>query len=112
MRPDCRKHPAPHFLPSSIEHLRDLLPAVLKKRGLQAQAEAALVCHRTRVWLQEQNPTLAAYATVQSFHDGVLLIKSPHSVASQELQMVSPDLLSFLQLGGHQSVKEIRIVRC
>ena len=95
-----------------MDHIFRVLPAVLRRRGLQGHAEAALVVHRAQCWIDQRLATFKGAITASHFENGVLTLCSTHSIASQEAHACIPDLLSFLnQECPFAPPKEVRIVR-
>ncbi|KKW38599.1 hypothetical protein A2454_06740 [Candidatus Peribacteria bacterium RIFOXYC2_FULL_55_14] len=97
---------------ASVEHIRSLLPKVLRKRGLTEHANAALVIFKAREWIAGHLQDFENDLHPQKFRDGVLTIACVHSIASQECQQRSEDLLSFLRVVCEGIVVEqIRMIR-
>ena len=71
---------------ASVEHIRSLLPKVLRKRGLIEHANAALVILKAREWIAGHLQDFENDLHPQKFRDGVLTIACAHSIASQECQ--------------------------
>jgi hypothetical protein len=95
-----------------MDRLQDLLPAVLRKRGLHGHAEAALVVHNATRWIAERLPLMAADLHPVSFRDGTLLIHADQAIAAQECCMASEELLSHLRLEMPDTqIESIRTVR-
>lgn len=95
-----------------MDHIGSLLPKVLKKRGLDGHAHASLVILRAQEWICEHIPAYENDLHPQTFKDGVLFISCTHSIASQECQQQSVDLLVFLQeICEGISIEQIRLVR-
>ena len=97
---------------ASVEHIRSLLPKVLRKRGLIEHANVALVILKAREWIAGHLQDFENDLHPQKFRDGVLTIACAHSIASQECQQRSADLLSFLHIVCEGIVVEqIRMIR-
>jgi len=95
-----------------MDHIRTLLPKVLRKRGLHDQADAALVVYHAQRWLVEHLPSFQKELSVTHYKDGSLVITSSHSIAAQECKAVQEDLCSYLREEcDHSGIKEIRINR-
>lgn len=96
-----------------MDRLSKILPSVLGKRGLKAEADAALVLHRAKEWLRERLPQLKASITPSTLQeDGTLLIACLHSSAAQECLAALPHLKIFLREEcGFLPVRSIRLIR-
>lgn len=95
-----------------MDLLFSLIPGALKKRGLAEHAEGALIVHRAQKWLQEKCPHLLECVKVRSIKDHVLTIECTHSVALQECQACSQDLLLYLQQEcPFGIIKNVRLLR-
>jgi len=80
-----------------MDRLSTVLPRVLGRRGFAVQAQAALVTFKARTWLQEYCPHLTAMVEVRMLKEGELVISCAHSIALQEVQSVSEDVLQFVR---------------
>lgn len=96
-----------------MDRLSEILPKVLGKRGLKAEADAALVLHRAKEWISEHLPELKDSIAPQSLQeDGTLLIACLHSAAVQKCLAALPHLKIFLREEcGFLPVRSIRLVR-
>lgn len=95
-----------------MDHISKLLPKVLNKRGLNEQALAAQVCWLAKKWLLEHLPKAEPLLHVSKYSNGELIITSEHATASQECQLVSADLLAYLEEKLPQvTIQNIRIIR-
>ena len=89
-----------------------VLPGVLSKRGLKDHAHGALLVYRAQKWLCDRLPLLSKVLHVQKVQNGTLVVTCTHSVAVQECQSVSPELLHFLKEEcAFAPVSDIRITR-
>lgn len=88
------------------------LPNVLRKRGLADHAAGALATYVAKQWVEKNHPHLLSFISIPKMENGVLSIACTHSIALQEFQACTADLLAYLRLecpfGG---VREIRTVR-
>jgi hypothetical protein len=95
-----------------MDKLSSVLPKMLRKRGIEGHAMSSLAVHRAMQWMNERLPALQNFIEVKSVQDGVLYIECAHSVAMQECQCATADLLGFLRLEcPFSAIKDIRIVR-
>ncbi|MDP7247140.1 MAG: DciA family protein [Candidatus Peribacteraceae bacterium] len=91
-------------------HIKELLPKVLKKRGLQDHAKASHVILHTQEWIITELEGYQDQLIAKSFKDGILLINAENSVCAQELNQVLLELKEHLSEKGH-NILEIRIIR-
>ncbi|MFA7681599.1 MAG: DciA family protein [Candidatus Peribacteraceae bacterium] len=95
-----------------MEHIRTLLPAVLKKRGLHEHAIAALVIHHANLWIGQKLPAMRNELTARAFTNTVLVIAAAHSTAAQECQQAATELITHLKHGIPEAgLTDVRIVR-
>jgi hypothetical protein len=79
-----------------MDKVSSFLTAVLNRRGLASHAGSALVVHRCEQWIKERLPNISPFVTVRSVQDGTLIIACSHSIAQQECQSASADLIADL----------------
>ena len=91
-----------------MDRLSSLLPKVLRKRGLQGQAQEALVMHCARRWLTEHLPSCQDAVSVTKCANGILFVKCATMSALQECQAVLADLKGFLIKETAVQLEEIR----
>ncbi len=91
-------------------HIKELLPKVLKKRGLQDHAEAAHVILHAQEWIIVEFDSFQDQLIAKSFKDNILLINAENSIAAQELNVRISDLKAHL-ISKEHLINEIRIVR-
>ncbi len=95
-----------------MDSLGSILPKVLHRRGLHAQASASLVTFKATEWLTLALPGLVHELTVEHLRDGTLTIACGHPIAAQECQALVPGLLEYLQRECPSiSIREIRLTR-
>lgn len=96
-----------------MERLDTLMPAVLRKRGLMGHASAALITHRANAWFAEHLPAFVQDLRATSLKDKELIITAQHSIAAQECQQCSDQLMRYLREDcGHASeLERLRLVR-
>jgi len=94
-----------------MDHVRTVLPRVLRKRGLQKHADAALVLLHACEWIQGHVRAHAASLHPRHVKDAILVISADNSIAAQELQVQKDALLQVLQEQGCTNVREVRIRR-
>lgn len=95
-----------------MDKLSTVLPTVLNRRGIQKHATGALVVYTAKNWMTERLPHLSGFMEVLKLQEGVLHISCGHSVALQECQCVSAELLAYLRLEcPFAGVTDARIVR-
>lgn len=95
-----------------VEHIRNLLPAVLRKRGLQKHADASLQVFRANRWLQQHLPKYADSIRATTFtEDRILLIECDHAIAAQECRMHERILLDALSRETDAPPAAIRMMR-
>lgn len=93
-----------------MQHIKDLLPKVLKKRGLQDHAEAAQVILHAQEWIISELEAFQDQLIAKSYKDNILLINADNSIAAQELNVRISDLKDYL-ISKEHLINEIRIVR-
>jgi len=95
-----------------MQHIRDLLPGVLKKRGLHDHAEASLAVFHAQQWLAEHLPQCWDALCASALRDGTLTVTALHSVAAQECQEHAQALLEYLRQDcGHTKAERISVRR-
>lgn len=95
-----------------MDRVSDLMPKVLRQRGLQKQASVSLVIFKATAWIAEHLPLLKDQLTVQHCKDQILLIAADHPIAAQECQQRMAELLEYLQKEcGSEVVQNIRLIR-
>ncbi|MDB4977933.1 MAG: hypothetical protein JWM56_119 [Candidatus Peribacteria bacterium] len=95
-----------------MDRISSLLPKVLQKRGLQAQATASHIVHIAQEWLRQALPQFSADLHVERYSDATLYISAAHSIAAQECQQVLPLLKIYLQKeGGVKNLEGIQLTR-
>ncbi len=95
-----------------MDRLSSVLPRVLSRRGFAVQAQAALVTFKAREWLSDQHPHLTDLLRVRMLKEGELVVACMHSIALQEVQTVSEDLLRYVrQECPLVKVSGLRVVR-
>lgn len=92
-----------------MDHISNLIPRVLSKKGLKDQATASYAVHLARQWIEQQLPQVWQNLHPKKVADGVLTIDSDHSIASQELSQKSADLMKYLNAAEGISIREVRI---
>lgn len=80
-----------------MQRAGDVLQRVLAKRGLKAEAEASLLLLKANQWLGENLGSIAGDVRARHIKDGILLLESRTSVATQEAHGLSPDLIAHLR---------------
>ncbi|MCF7844827.1 MAG: DUF721 domain-containing protein [Kiritimatiellales bacterium] len=96
-----------------MDHISELIPKILSKRGLLGEAKAALVVFHSKAWLKQELPNLITEIVPKKCKDKTLFIEVANSIAAQECQFVTSDLLNYLHTECELSneVENIRIVR-
>ena len=95
-----------------MQSLRTILPKVLHRRGLHAQAKASLVTYAAQQWLQSALPAFIHMVRAEKLSHATLSISCTHGVAAQECSPLLPLLQDYLQKTfDNVVVREIRIVR-
>ncbi len=95
-----------------MDRLIEVLPKVLRKRGLNDHAEGALIVLRAQRWLEERFPSLKESIRVQKYKEHVLHILCTHSIALQECQASIDDLKEFLRKDcAFTAVSDVRLGR-
>jgi hypothetical protein len=79
-----------------VQSLQSILPAVLNKRGLKTQTDAARVVFLAQTWLEKALPALKDAFTVHDLKQSELHINCTHSIALQECQQIQAMLLQYL----------------
>jgi len=95
-----------------MESLSAILPKVLQKRGIKAEADASLVVHAANEWLQKQGGIFATSVAAMRFAENTLTLCTQSSVAAEEARVHSQELQEALQdrLPG-MTIETVRIVR-
>ena len=95
-----------------MDHISTLLSKVLHKRGIKHEADASLVVHTANLWIQETMGALENEIRATKYVKPVLVISIHSSVAAQECQGRSDELLSHLQERFPElPIERIRILR-
>lgn len=95
-----------------MDAVRSVLPAVLRKRGLQQVASASLVVHLSQQWLERELPHLRDAIAVRTYADATLTIGCSHSIALQECRLVLDELQAMLSRECPTAViQDIRLQR-
>lgn len=95
-----------------MDHIRTLLPKVLNRRGLMKEATASMIVFRAGEWLARELPGFTDFLFARKFQNGELVVATRHSIAAQECQQRTTDLLHYLQQEcGHAEVARIRLIR-
>jgi len=95
-----------------VDHIRTLLPKVLRKRGLGDQVEASLIVFQAQQWIEKELTHVSAALSASQFKDGVLIIETQHSAASQECHLRKEDLEKYLKEEcGHAALEGVRMKR-
>jgi hypothetical protein len=95
-----------------MDRISFVLPSVLQKRGLAQHAQGAHVTHSAKKWFEIKTPHLLPFIGSMKAAETVLHIACTHSIALQECQALSAELIEYLRLecpfGG---IKDIRYSR-
>ncbi|MBU0767152.1 DUF721 domain-containing protein [Patescibacteria group bacterium] len=96
-----------------MDHISKLIPKTLRKHGLLDEAKASLAVFHAKKWMEQKLPNLIEEIQPRKCQDKTLFIEVAHSMAAQECQFVTSDLLTHLheECGLSQEVESIRIVR-
>lgn len=95
-----------------MDHISTLLPKVLRKRGLHGHAQASLAVSRCQEWISGNLPHVAADLRAVQCKEGVLHIECAHSIAAQECQQRSSELLASLREScGGMEITGVRLLR-
>ena len=96
-----------------MDRISQILPGVLRAKGLKQHADAALVLHRARAWIAESLPDIRTAVSAQTLQeDGTLIIECGNSSATQECLAALPHLKLFLREEcGFLPVRTIRLIR-
>jgi hypothetical protein len=96
-----------------MDKVSSFLTAVLHKRGLATHAGSALIVHRCEQWIKERMPDISPFVQVRSVQDGTLIIACSHSIAQQECQTASADLIAdlarnepFIRISSVRTIRE------
>lgn len=76
-----------------FEGFQSTFQKIVKKNGMQKPLEAADVCRKFRIFLEEIWPDATEFVKVQSFRDGTLTLKVAGSGWKQEVMMRSREWL-------------------
>lgn len=95
-----------------MDRLSFVLPKVLQKRGLTQHAQGAYVTHSAKKWFETKTPHLLPFIGTMKTLETTLHVHCTHSIALQECQALSADLVEYLRLecpfGG---IRDIRYSR-
>lgn len=80
-----------------MHRLSSVLPNVLHRRGYAEQAQAALMTFKARQWIEEHFAPLRDCVQVRMIKEGELIIACTHSIALQEVQAASEQMLQYLR---------------
>jgi hypothetical protein len=94
-----------------MDHIRTVLPKVLRKRGLHAHAQAAVVTLRAQEWIAGALPAFAGQIAAETFSQGTLSLKAKSSIAAQECRLLFPELTAFLEHECGVTVRDVRLHR-
>ncbi len=94
-----------------MDHIKDLLPKHLKKRGLFDHAKASQIALHAQEWIIREFKDLQDQLLAKSYKDQILLISAANSIASQELNQRITELKSHLIDDFGHEIREIRIIR-
>ena len=95
-----------------MDRLSDLLPTVLKKRGLQPQSATHDVFTETHAWLAKELPASAASFRTRTFQNGILVLET-HDAAALEACFTRADSLRLHlhSLFPAAAVSSVRIIQ-
>lgn len=94
-----------------MDRLSSLLPKVLRKRGIQSQAQEALVIHCAKRWFDEHFPPLQGMISVSKYENGVLFIECTEDSALRACHGSFADVIGFLLKETGVCLQEIRAIR-
>lgn len=101
-----------HVFTTHMDRLSNVLPKVLRRRGLAEHATGALVVYKARQWLREKFPAFADQVDAKNVRENVLMVECKHSIALQEVKNAETDLIGYLsQECPMAGIREIRTVR-
>jgi hypothetical protein len=94
-----------------MDKISTLIPRVLKKHGLKAEADASLVVHETNRLLQAYGAPEGI--TAAKFMQGILFIETVTSIEAHEAHALTDELLQAIkkqfpdsQIGGVRILRE------
>lgn len=97
---------------SLMDSLATLLPNVLQRRGIKDEAIAAHIVHCANCFLHEHLPDFREEVEAKQFTQGTLVLSTSNSIAAQECQALTQDLLAFLQSAFPSTkLEKVRILR-
>lgn len=95
-----------------MDRVSDLLPVVLRKRGLHTPVEASFVVTTAQRWLTDHLPSLVSELHATTFRDGTLTVRADNPIALAEGSLLKASLLKELQRScASAAVREVRFVR-
>lgn len=94
-----------------MDHVSSLIPSVLRKRGLYDEAHASMIVYRAQKWLLDTHPEAAQALHPHALKDGILTLRADNDAAEREGSLFATALLSFLQSGEENTVREVRVTR-
>ncbi len=95
-----------------MDRLSLVLPKVLQARGLTQHAQGAFVTHAAKKWIEKNMPHIVTFVGAMKTAETTLIISCTHSIALQECQAQSVQLLEYLRLecpfGGINAIRYTR----
>ena len=79
-----------------MQHISQILPRVLAKRGLQSEAEASLLLAKANQWLGEHLGNLVDDVRAMKIKDGAIILETKTAIATQEVFGLHRDLIAHL----------------
>jgi hypothetical protein len=94
-----------------MDKLSNLIPRVLRRRGLNDEATASYVTYLANQWIEDNLVEHKASLHVFKLTGCKLFIHSDHPIASQELSLVQEQLTTYLNSHEAMAIDEIMISR-
>jgi len=95
-----------------MQHISQILPRVLEKYGLKADADASVVLMKATTWLRERLGELGEDVRASTLVAAVLTVEVASPIAAQECHALHRDLVASLRREvPNVKVERVRIVR-
>ncbi len=95
-----------------MERLGQILPAILRKRGLYDQGLASHTTLLASEWILRELPQYGNVLKAKRIDTGTVIIEAANSIAVQECTERSGDLLSYIQSTLPEAkIVSVRVVR-
>lgn len=95
-----------------MERLSNILPGILRQRGLHGDISASLIVSKADQWLRMHLPAHALSLHVRKYDDGTIFIEAENSVALQEASRHAEEMVFDLRHDiAEPPIKGVRFMR-